>query len=233
MHHMTRFGLLACAMLAAAAAPASAHGATWTQPLAPCYVSVGPAPQQRQLAHIDADGFTPLAPVDLIFDGAPADTNDDGSPNQVYADDRGHVSAQVRVPYQTDGERGFTVTVSERANPASALSATARVTALAVQLKPAQAAPSRRVRFRGRGFTRPAAIWGHYVYRGKVRATVRLARRPAGACGTFSVRRRQIPVRKPHTGRWTLQVDQQRRYSVAPDSVFVRLDIDVRRVIGR
>jgi hypothetical protein len=62
-----------------------------------------------------------------------------------------------------------------------------------------------------------------------VRRTVRLARRPTGDCGTFSVRRRQIPVVRPKIGKWTLQIDQQRRYSETPDSVFVRITITVGR----
>jgi hypothetical protein len=88
------------------------------------------------------------------------------------------------------------------------------------------------VRFRGRGFTAQRPIWGHYVLRGHVRKTVRFARRPASACGTFSVRRRQIPLRDPPPGRWTLQVDQQRRWSRRPSSVFVPITITVERVIG-
>jgi hypothetical protein len=228
---MRRFGLLISATLVAAALPATARAAAWTQPLDPCYVSVGPAAEQRQLARIRAEGYTPLAPVDVSFDGAPADTTGDGSPDQVYADATGHVRVDVRVPYQTDGERPFAVSVSERSDPANAVSAVAEVTALAVRLRPAQAAPSRRVRFHGRGFIKHTAVWGHYVYRGKLRRTVRLVRRPHGACGTFTVRRRQIPVFRPRTGHWTLQVDQQRLYSPAPNSVFVRLDIDVQRVI--
>jgi len=44
------------------------------------------------------------------------------------------------------------------------------------------------------------------------------------------VRKRQIPVKHPQTGTWTLQVDQQKRYSRAPASVFVRVSILVQRV---
>src|SRR2546423_7513316 len=227
---MRRIGALAIAVLALAL-PAIARAAAWTQPLQPCYVSVGPAVAQRQLAKIRAEGFTPLAPVDVSFDGAPADTDGDGSPNQVFADANGRVAVDVRVPYQPDGQRAFGVVVSERADPANGVSTSSLVTAVTVHLRPAQAAPSRRVRFHGRGFLKPAGIWGHYLFRGTVRRTVRLAGRPQGACGTFNVRRRQIPVARPHTRRWTLQVDQQRRYSPAPDSVFVRLVIDVEKLI--
>ena len=65
---------------------------------------------------------------------------------------------------------------------------------------------------------------------GKLRKTVRLGK-PRGACGTLNVRRRQIPIRRPRTGRWTLQVDNQPTYSARPESVFVASKITVRRVL--
>jgi hypothetical protein len=46
------------------------------------------------------------------------------------------------------------------------------------------------------------------------------------------VRRRQIPILRPRPGEWTLQVDQQKRWSPEPDSVFVPLPITVQRIIG-
>ena len=66
-----------------------------------------------------------------------------------------------------------------------------------------------------------------------MRRTVRLVRRPGGDCGTFSVHRRQIPVLRPRIGKWTLQVDQQKVYAKAPDSVFVRITITVGRRIRK
>jgi hypothetical protein len=87
------------------------------------------------------------------------------------------------------------------------------------------------VQFIGRGFTKRAPVWAHYLYRGKVRKTVRLVRRPTGDCGTFSVRRKQIPVFRPKIGKWTLQIDQQKAYASAPNSVFVRITITVGRRI--
>ena len=53
---------------------------------------------------------------------------------------------------------------------------------------------------------------------------------PAGPCGTFSVKRRQFPFR-PRTGRWLLQIDQQRAYAASPATTFVKLEIFVRRVL--
>jgi len=227
---MTR--LLAVTLPVLLAAPATASAATWTRPPAPCYVSVGPAPTERQAVPIRAEGFTPNAPLDLLIDGVPADTDGDGLSDQIYADPDGRVTkGAVPAPHQSRGERPFSIEVIERAKPSNSVAATSNVTALSVRLRPSLAPPSSRVRFAGRGFLKPAAVWGHYVYAGKVRRTVRLAKRPKGACGTFSVRRRQIPITRPRTGHWTLQVDQQKRYAPQPSSVFVRLDINVQLVV--
>jgi hypothetical protein len=86
------------------------------------------------------------------------------------------------------------------------------------------------VRFRGRGFTGPGAVYGHYLNRGRVRKTVKLARHPGAPCGTFSVKRRQIPVRKPRLGQWLLQIDQQRKYHRAPERGAIRVIIRVESV---
>jgi hypothetical protein len=104
------------------------------------------------------------------------------------------------------------------------------VTAFDVSIQPSTAAPSDRVRFRGRGFTGPGAVYGHYLNRGRVRKTVKLARHPGAPCGTFSVRRRQIPVRKPRLGQWLLQIDQQRKYHRAPERGAIRVIIRVESV---
>jgi hypothetical protein len=169
----------------------------------------------------------------VLLDGQAADATDDGQADPFYADPTGGVTARLRVPYQPADERAFTLSVTEHANPGNSVTVTSKVTALTAELRPAKARPSRRVRFLGRGFVKAAPAWGHYLFRGKVRRTVRLARRPEGDCGTFSVRRRQIPVVRPKIGKWTLQIDQQRRYSETPDSVFVRITITVGKGIRR
>jgi hypothetical protein len=227
MGRLTRSAIVATCVLAGA--PATAAAATWTAPLARCYVSVGPLPPQRQVVTLGATGFTPLGPVDVLIDGAPADATDDGQPDPWFADPEGRVSGAMRAPYQPSGERAFGISVTERANPANTVMVTGRVTALDVTLTPAEARPSRRVRFSGRGFIKAAPVWGHYLFRGKPRKTVQLSRRPKDACGTFSVKQRQIPIFRPHTGRWVLQVDQQKAYSATPASVSARVKITVER----
>jgi hypothetical protein len=71
-----------------------------------------------------------------------------------------------------------------------------------------------------------------YVYRNKLRKTVRLSRKTS-TCGGWQARRPQIPVASPKTGTWTVQFDQSKKYFNArkPNSglrtVFVLLDIIV------
>jgi hypothetical protein len=207
-------GLTACVLLL----PAAAHAAPTLQPLARCYVSA--APDQRESMAVAAAGFTPNAVVELAIDGTPV-----RGTSPVQADPSGEFRGDVQVPYRRRGERAFTVTLTEVGNAANTVSARSRVTALMVDVTPQQAEPTRRVRFRGRGFTRRGPVFAHYVHRGRVMRTVRMGR-PRGRCGTFTARRRQIPV-QPRRGIWTVQFDQLRRFTDPPESVFVQLRIRV------
>jgi hypothetical protein len=218
---------LGAALAALALLPATAQAAALT-PLKPCYVSVTQGAQiTRETFDLGGSGFTAGSLVDLSFDG--------NLDRTIQADGAGNLPLQVlRSPYQARGQGTFTLTAAERGNPLNTVSAPSRTTALTLALKPENASPSRRIRFKGSGFTAQKAVWAHYLFHGKVRKTVRLKRRITNPCGKFKVRRRQIPISlkklRRLTGRWRVQVDQQRRYSPAPDSVFVRVDIDVRVV---
>ena len=219
---ITRPVVASAVLMGLLAAPAAAQQPPALAPLKPCYVSAGEAEDRREGVTVSATGFTPMAAVEIYVDGVVAVTG--------QADVVGNVNATVKAPYQVAGEREFGVTVVEVGNPAKTVGALTRVTTLGVSLRPREARSSQKVRFRGRGFTADASVWAHYVYRNRVRKTVRLARRPAGPCGTFAVRRRQIPIKRPRTGQWTLQVDQQRRYTQQPTTNWVRLAITLREV---
>jgi hypothetical protein len=218
---------LAAALLALAALPGAAHAATLA-PLKPCYVSV--TSQQgsetritREDMSITGSGFTPNAMVDLSIDGRFDRT--------VAADAAGNLAIPaVDSPYRRAGQRAFSLTAAEQGNPANSVSAQSNVTALALSLQPRLAQPSSKVRFRGRGFTGAAGVYAHYLFRGKLRKTVKLKAKPAAPCGTFTVRKRQIPVRNPKLGKWTLQVDQNKAYSPTPAGINVLLAITVQRV---
>lgn len=206
--------------LPALALPATA-GAAALEPLKPCYVSV--AQTERELVQLRASGFTPGARVDVAVDGV-------AQFRGIEVDPAGAVIGSVRAPHVESGERLFTLSVTEQGNPQNAVSATTLVTALKARLRPRRAPSSSKVQFSGRGFTAAQPVYGHYVYAGRHRRTVRLAR-PEGPCGTYSVRRRQIPIHAPRVGEWILQVDQQRRYDPQPEGVSVPVTIHVERVL--
>jgi hypothetical protein len=203
-----RLILVTALALLALAAPASA--APIMAPLHACYATDGPAPEQRETISVLASGFTPAAHVDLSIDGQFQFSG--------RADVSGAAAAKVPAPFQGIGQRPFTLTLQEQENTANVVTATSLVTNLSVTLRPKHARPSRKVRFSGRGFTQDKPVWGHYVFGGIVRKTIRLQRRALQPCGIFHARRRQIPVRHPAVGVWTLQVDQQRTYSPRPAS---------------
>lgn len=212
-----------------AAAPAAA-AAPVLAPLDPCYASDGPAPNQRETVHLTGSGFTPAGHVVLLLDNQLL-TDGAGEPLVGQADVKGTVKANIPAPFQDLGERPFTIQMKEFENTLNVATAASMVTNLSVTLRPKQARPSRKVRFSGRGFTKAAPIWGHYLFGGKVRKTIRLAPGPETPCGVFHAKRRQIPVKDPAVGTWTLQVDQQRRYSPTPRSNLQLVKIRVAQVV--
>ena len=214
------------ALLVAPAAPAVAQALPTLQQLKPCYVTaLTDAGPRSEGIEITAAGFTPNSKVDLMIDGALVP---DGSGLQTDAAG-GLPIPPIPAPYVPAGTRRFTVTLTEQGNPANTVSASAKSAALGVSVKPRSARPSDRVRFKGLGFTEQRAIYAHYLHKGRLRKTVRLARKPGG-CGSFEVRRRQIPIRQPGLGLWTVQFDQFKRF-VRPARtpiLYVRLGITVR-----
>ncbi|HET8949393.1 MAG TPA: hypothetical protein VFN44_02750 [Solirubrobacteraceae bacterium] len=217
MRDLLRPILLGAAL--AAAAPQAAQAAELL-PLNACYRSVDS--ETREMMTVLGRGFTPGEQVDAAIDGVVVDSAT-VLPN-------GEVQGQVEAPYQERGERPFTLTLTEVGQPANSASAESRVTALDFRLKPRETSPSRRVRFIGRGFTDGEFVYAHYMRKGRLRKTVRLGA-AQGPCGRVDARRRQIPIDDPATGRWTLQVDTQKRYSSQPVGVFVRWAITVQRTL--
>ena len=213
--HLNRCLALALVAPAVAAVPAAA-APTLRNALKPCYVSVDRF--VREPVALDAIGFTPGAKVRVSVDGALQ-----GTPT---ADANGELTGQVSAPWVSAGERLFTLQLAESDNPVNTLVLHPRVSAVWVGVTPARARPSRRVLFRGRGFTAPRPVFAHYWFRGRLRRTVSLGR-PVGDCGLFAVRSRQIPVRHPRPGRWTVVFDQ-RRHATSRPAVSDRLMIVVR-----
>jgi hypothetical protein len=207
------------ALAVLAAAPASASPVL--SPLNPCYVAA--QEQQREFVTVHAAGFTPLVAIDVFVD----DIQQPESPMSAFD---GSLDGSVQAPFPDTDQREFTLRLAEHANPASTVSATSKVTRLAVEQVPARASTDDRVRFKGRGFMKPFPIYAHYVFAGKSRRTVRVGF-PTGDCGLFSIKRRQFPFKKsPRVGVWTIQFDQEHRYN--PNAaVRVPLTIKVKKTI--
>jgi hypothetical protein len=212
---------LSFCLLAGSLVPAAGAHAATLAPLKACYVSAGQAVGAREPIAVNAQGFTPNATASVLLDGTVIE-------GQAQIDPMGGVVGPVPAPFQAKGQRPFSLAVVDNANPSIAVSAQTLVTALDVRVRPANAKPSSRVRFRGRGFTGGPPVYAHYVRKGRLRKTVLLAT-ATGPCGTFDVRRRQLPIRRPHVGRWMVQIDQERVFSETPRSVSVQLTIDVSR----
>jgi hypothetical protein len=211
---------LSLCLLAGSLVPVAADAATLA-PLKACYVSAGQAAGEREPIGINAQGFTPNATASVLLDGAVVE-------GQAQIDPMGGVVGPMPAPFQPSGQRLFSLSVVDNTNPSIAVSAQALVTSLDVRVRPTNAKPSSRVRFRGRGFTGGPAVYAHYLRKGRLRRTVLLAT-ATGPCGTFDARRRQLPIRRPHVGRWMVQIDQERVYRPVPTSVSVQLTIDVSR----
>jgi hypothetical protein len=208
--------------------PGAAHAASLT-PLKGCYVTSTDEVSgviRREPVQFSGSGFTPSGLVDISLDGAVQRT--------VQADTAGNLPAQaLEAPYRRTGQRAFRLAATDQANPANTVAAESNVTAFDVSINPSTAAPSSKVRFRGRGFTQPGTVYGHYLFGGRVRRTVKMSAHPAAPCGTFRVRRRQIPIRKPRLGQWTLQIDQEKKYRRSPERGAIKVIIRVQRVFKR
>ena len=152
----------------------------------------------RRTSACGADGLhARLALIDVAIDGAVVRSD-------VAGDCRTATSRRRRRPRRTvaRGERGRSRSPStERDHPATdRRRRAARVTALALRSKPAHA-PGRRARSASAAAASPTA-------RGSTPTTCATAScagpcgfgAPQGACGTFDVKRRQFPFRKPKTG---------------------------------
>jgi hypothetical protein len=220
--------LLTASALAATLGPVAAASAQPAiAPLSqPCYVAA--QPDQTQPVAIVASGFAPYAYIDVFVDNVLQTPGPGSAPPQ--ADGAGMVTGSVPAPYIQFGVHRFTLRLTEQANQNDSASTIGWVTALSIEQIPAQARTRARVRFKGRGFIGTGPVYAHYVYKGHSHKTVRVAL-PHGGCGAFSRKMRQFPFRhSPKVGTWTIQFDQQRHYTPAPD-LSARLTVKVNRAI--
>ncbi|MEJ7892647.1 MAG: hypothetical protein WKF94_08400 [Solirubrobacteraceae bacterium] len=214
--------LLAPTIAAALAAAPYPVSTPVLDPLKLCYVTVqtGPETFETESVRVAGSRFTPNSVVDVKV-------NDKVVVSGALVDGGGNLPAGfVASPPVLNGERPFTLTATERGEGGASIALESLASTLSVRVKPQRARPSDKVRLRGRGFTARGGIYAHYLLRGKLRRTVRLAKAASGACGSFDVRVPQFPF-KPKQGTWRLQIDQQRRLS--DEGPLINLTIDVRR----
>ena len=230
-----RVAAVAAGLLTLLLVPAAAEAVPTLEPLKPCYVTarVGPgeAGKQGEPVMLRAVGFTPDSRVTLstALGAAPFPPTPDLQVNSLGE----LVVPEFPAPFVGSGTETFTVNLTEQGNPANTVTASAQTSALGVSVKPQQARPSQKIRFKGLGFTADKPVYAHYTHRGKERKRIRLVNRP-GTCGAWNVRRPQFPMDSPDQGRWVIQFDQSKRYVNGTTgrlaSVFVRLQIDVKLV---
>ena len=220
------------ALLALPAVASADPPPAFTQDLKKCYVSA--SEMQTEPIQIQAENFMPNAFVDIYIDNVRVQPPPGTAPPQANA--AGQLAGAVNAPFIASGQRFFTLRLDEETHdpniPPPTVSWTSKVTALSVTTSPSRPrTTSTRVRFRGRGFTNAfLPVYAHYVFKDKVRQTVRIAK-PFGDCGQFSVRRRQFPFKHPHVGAWLVQFDQQAAYDPNA-SAYTRLKIVVSRKPG-
>ena len=206
---------LGAAVAAVLLLPGDAHAATLT-PLKACYVTSTDEVQRRDPARAGPDRRQRLHPRRArrhlarrdARSGRSRPTRPATSPPQA-----------LEAPYRRKGQRAFRLTATDQANPANTVEAVSNVTALRRQHH-APRRPRRRAACAsaGAGSPQPGTVYGHYLYRGKVRKTV-TAREAAERAlrHVLSVKRKQIPISSPRLGQWRLQIDQEKKYRRAPE----------------
>jgi hypothetical protein len=206
---MTR-SLAVAAGLVALAAPATASAASLdVSPKKRCYSS------GETVSLIGAD-FSPLGSASITRDGTALGT--------LQSNATGGFTGMLTVA-QTSGKRTKTYTATDDA--VSTLSASTQITvsAVRVDLSPADGAPGRRMSIKASGFSTGKTLWAH-VTKGRSKRTLKVGSL-SGACGGLKARKRLLP-RNAALGLHTIQFDTFRRYD-PKQAVRYRYTVDVRR----
>ena len=196
---MRRGGVGALVAATALAAPAGAHAGDVT--------TVGQCFSSAQSLTVSGSAFTPNAAVAIVGDVTAS----------AQADPTGAFSALVTVPRVTElGPRTVTMVMIDQANPANTATMRVRVVREAYGSNLPIAGRARELTtWRFAGFIPGRPIFAHFVLGGRERGSHRfgVAR---GVCGTLRVQAPRIPgVDRVTAGRWTLKLDQRRRYRPA------------------
>ena len=201
---MTRTSLAAAIAAAAGALamPAAAQAAVLEPLNDQCF-------KPGESVRIQGDGFAAGAMVTVSVTEGPV--------RQKVADATGRVVVRVPAPSVTGpavAPRSFTVTATDSAgNVASAISMFVTRTRPASNA-PVQGNPNAVTTWEFANFRPGRWIYGHFRFKGTTQRTVRFGRAGAAPCGQLRVRARRVPVPRLHAGRWRLQIDQRKAYSI-------------------
>ncbi|HEY0345414.1 MAG TPA: hypothetical protein VGC59_12230 [Solirubrobacteraceae bacterium] len=110
-------------------------------------------------------------------------------------------------------EQSFNVIATDQTNPAIVATAPFEQVRLGYNTNPSNGRPSRRATHTVRGFPIGKPVWLHFRFGGKTRRDVSLGTAQA-PCGKAERRMPLLPARS-RRGKWTVYVDQVRKYSPA------------------
>lgn len=195
------------AVLATAAGAQAATVAT-----NPCVVDLGIVGATNM--PIAGTGFTPGSQVTVRYSSAVSPTP--AYLTSVTADLAGNIATAVRPPlfnkFDTQ-EQTFDLTATEDAKPANVGTSTYRQVRLGYVTTPARGKPNRIATHTVRGFPIGRRTYLHFRFHGQTQRSVLLGT-TSSPCGIVSKRLALVPT-KTHAGKWTVYVDQVRRYSKA------------------
>lgn len=169
-----------------------------------CYVNAPPS--QGALVTVTGSGFPAGDEIELESTGVFG---------LAKADATGAFSVQIQgpiLPTIFPAASPFTLTANDESNPGPTATAPLSVANLAVQTKPSFATFNKKVSYTFSGFTASASIYGHYLHKGKVKATKRFGT-ASGACGQLAVKSLNYPSRRPPYSSYTVQFDDSSHYS--------------------
>jgi hypothetical protein len=163
------------------------------------------SPQKRcyssgESVNLLGSGFSPLGSASVTRDGTTL--------GALKTDANGAFNGILTLA-QNSGKRTKTYTATDVASGTLSASRQITVSAVRVNLSPANGAPGRRMKIDAHGFTTGETLWAHVV-KGRSKRNLRIGAL-SGACGGLNARKRLLP-RQAAVGVYTIQFDTFRKY---------------------
>jgi len=164
-----------------------------------CYLSGSPMTAT-------ATSFAAGGAVDFSFDGQLSGSG--------TADAAGNLTQPLTAPVLDFNtyQHQYTLTATDPNNPVATASTPVFVTQRTVTMSPKQGRPKKKIKFGVHALNPGQPVYLHYIFKKKQRYRKRLGVAKA-PCGSLTKKTRFFPVNRPHTGVWTFQFDNKKRYS--------------------